>query len=136
MITGLTILCTSMKIPSTPTATDVLAMQGISSRRPPLATPPPSNYRWNYHVSPNKSYQYSINMGIKNIKQTFFPAGCCSECVISATWEKIRQFWVFQKIGRERYYKRNIYLQQDNWLLSSTPDYVDQQSNHLYKKRR
>lgn len=33
-----------MKIPSTPTATHVLAMQGISSRRPPLATPPPSNW--------------------------------------------------------------------------------------------
>jgi hypothetical protein len=31
---------TSMKIPSTPTATDVLAMQGISSLKPPLATPP------------------------------------------------------------------------------------------------
>lgn len=35
---------TSMKIPSTPTATAVLAMHGINSRRPPLATPPPSNY--------------------------------------------------------------------------------------------
>lgn len=34
---------TSIKIPSTPTATAVLAMQGINSRRPPLATPPPSN---------------------------------------------------------------------------------------------
>lgn len=33
-----------MKIPSTPTATDVLAIHGISSRRPPLATPPPSSY--------------------------------------------------------------------------------------------
>jgi len=33
-----------MKIPSTPTATAVLAMHGISSRRPPLATPPPSSY--------------------------------------------------------------------------------------------
>jgi len=37
-------LDTSMKIPSTPTATAVLAMHGINSRRPPLATPPPSNY--------------------------------------------------------------------------------------------
>lgn len=37
-------LCTSMKTPSTPTATAVLAMHGISSRRPPLATPPSSNY--------------------------------------------------------------------------------------------
>lgn len=35
---------TSMKIPSTPTAMAVLAMHGINSRRPPLATPPPSNY--------------------------------------------------------------------------------------------
>jgi len=34
---------TSMKSPSTPTATQALAMQGISSRRPPLATPPPSS---------------------------------------------------------------------------------------------
>lgn len=34
---------TSMKIPSTPTATEVLAMHGISSRKPPLATPPPSS---------------------------------------------------------------------------------------------
>jgi hypothetical protein len=34
---------TSMKIPSTPTATDVLAMQGISSLKPLLATPPPSS---------------------------------------------------------------------------------------------
>jgi hypothetical protein len=32
-----------MKSPSTPTATQALAMQGISSRRPPLATPPPSS---------------------------------------------------------------------------------------------
>jgi len=36
-------LFTSMKIPSTPTATEVLAMHGISSRSPPLATPPPSS---------------------------------------------------------------------------------------------
>ncbi|TQD68582.1 hypothetical protein C1H46_045885 [Malus baccata] len=36
---------TSTKIPSTPTATAVLAMQGINSRRPPPATPPSSNYR-------------------------------------------------------------------------------------------
>jgi hypothetical protein len=36
-------LSTSMKIPSTPTATEVLAMHGISSRKPPLATPPPSS---------------------------------------------------------------------------------------------
>lgn len=34
---------TSIKIPSTPTATAVRAMQGISSRKPPLATPPPSS---------------------------------------------------------------------------------------------
>lgn len=32
---------TSMKIPSIPTATAVLATAGISSLRPPLATPPP-----------------------------------------------------------------------------------------------
>lgn len=36
---------TSMKIPSTPTATAVLAIHGINSRRPPLATPPSSNYK-------------------------------------------------------------------------------------------
>lgn len=39
------ILHTSIKTPSTPTAIAVLAMQGINSRRPPLATPPPSNYK-------------------------------------------------------------------------------------------
>ena len=30
--------CTSMKIPSTPTTTAVLAMHGINSQKPPLAT--------------------------------------------------------------------------------------------------
>mmetsp|Transcript_7298 Transcript_7298/g.11469 ORF Transcript_7298/g.11469 Transcript_7298/m.11469 type:complete len:232 (-) Transcript_7298:104-799(-) len=47
-----------MNSPSTPTATHVRATQGIMSRRPPLATPPPSMAR---------------------------PAGCCRECVMSAS---------------------------------------------------
>lgn len=60
-----TINPTSMKIPSTPTATAVLAMQGINSRRPPLATPPPSNCKrmqclcvrssWIYHWLKNEN---------------------------------------------------------------------------------
>ena len=34
-----------MNIPSTPTATAVLAIHGINSRRPPLATPPSPNFK-------------------------------------------------------------------------------------------
>jgi hypothetical protein len=45
-------LFTSMKIPSTPTATEVLAMHGISSRSPPLATPPPSSLQNKTRQSP------------------------------------------------------------------------------------
>jgi hypothetical protein len=38
-------LRTSMKMPSTPATTAVRAMVGMSSRSPPLATPPPSSAR-------------------------------------------------------------------------------------------
>jgi hypothetical protein len=40
---ALRVRCTSMKSPSTPTAAQVLAIAGIISRSPPLATPPPSS---------------------------------------------------------------------------------------------
>ena len=52
---------TSIKIPSTPTAAQVRAIVGIILRSPPLATPPSPIAR---------------------------PAGCWSECVISANYKK------------------------------------------------
>ena len=41
-------------------------------------------------------------MGINNTKHTFFPAGCCSEWVISATWAKHQnQIFEFSKKNKQ-----------------------------------
>ena len=50
------------------------------------------------------------------------------------SFHSIRNDINVQTVYLKAYYKRKIYLQWDNWLLSSTPSYVDQQSNHLYEK--
>jgi len=52
------------------------------------------------------------------------------------TFHSIRKDINIQINYPKTYYKRKVYLQWDNWLLSSTPSYVDQQLNHLHEKRR
>lgn len=49
-------------------------------------------------------------------------------------FHSVRKDINIQIIYPKAYYKRKVYIQWDNWLLSSTPSYVDQQSNHLHEK--
>lgn len=69
-----------MKIPSTPTATAVLPMHGINSRRPPLATPPPSNCMKKQNWNNDKDLKNIFNRGrikisSKDPKESFYMLG-------------------------------------------------------------